>query len=158
MRAMYLRRFHPPTDYSEFDPQTGTGSDFSDADGIETAGFCEQTEYGWVAVYPDPDVETLVVQIDGTTWDLYADETLVRYSHDYDEETTTFEIRDDDDAFEATYEAWWKGVDWFEPNRWAASREPENADEDFFGYLFMLWQLEEDRADFIEPWSERLPQ
>lgn len=53
-------------------------------DDTETAGFCERTDAGWVAVYPDPEDETLLVQIDGTT---------------------TAEVTDD---------AWWAGEDWFD--------------------------------------------
>lgn len=153
---MLLKHFTKPQYCVDFDPAEGTGGDLRRVGDADTVGFCEDTEFGWVAIYPDPEGETLLVQVDGTTWDVFAPETRVGYNHHYDEATTTFAIEDDANAFEATYDAWWKDVEWFDPNRWACSQEPENAEEDVFGYVRYLRHHRDRREDFVDPWAAKM--
>lgn len=152
-----LKNFERRMEYSCFDTESGTGGPFNDIDGVEISGFCKKSDSGWIAVYPDPDRDTLVVQIDGTTWDLYASETTVVYNHHYDDAKTYFKITDGENTWDRLYEAWWKDVPHFTVNKWAASREDENSSEDIFGYILMLWQSEESKDDWIEAWSKHLP-
>lgn len=141
---------------ADFDPETGSADGFRELDDVETVGYSAHLDFGWVAIYPDPDEYTLVLQIGDRSWDIYDSATTVHYSHNYDEETTTVTITDGETTFEKTYEAWWSGVEWFEPNRWSASSEPENVEEDILAYVLYL-QAEADRkADFIDPWLEKM--
>ncbi|WP_396613032.1 hypothetical protein ACH9L7_07150 [Haloferax sp. S1W] len=143
--------------YTCFDPSSGSGSEFEEIGDYGTSGFCKAGDFGWVAVYPDPDRQTLIVQISEIKWDLYASGTTVIYNHHYNDENTYFKISDEENTFDITYEAWWKDVPHFEANKWAASREEENSHEDIFGYILMLWQNEDKKENWIELWSEHLP-
>lgn len=153
---MNLENFDRSGTYACFDPSSGTGDEFHEITDEATAGFCTRRESGWVAVYPDPDEDTLVVQIDGTTWDLYGPETVVKYYHEYDDAETHFRIEDGEERFETSYEAWWADRPDFDPNPWAASEEEENAVYDFFGYIRMLWQHEAEKDNWIDMWSANL--
>ncbi|QIB76203.1 hypothetical protein G3I44_19175 [Halogeometricum borinquense] len=154
---MILKKFKGGSKYTEYNPVDGSASEFGEIEGAEICGFCEQTRWGLAAVYPAPEEETLIVQINGTTWDLFTSDTTVVYNHHYDDEMTYFKIADEENEYEVRYEAWWKDVPHFEPNKWAASREDENSHEDFFGYVLMLWQSEEKKDNLIESWSGNLP-
>lgn len=153
---MYLRNFNNKDLVTEFDPADGTGGEFFYDETADTAGYCEETGYGWVAIYPDPETDTLIVQVDGHSWDLYGPTTEVRFGHDVEEGVTAFEIGDDDKTFEARYEAWWTDARWFEPDP-DAGWDRENAEEDLFGFIFMLAQFEDDNDDYLEPWKANLP-
>lgn len=153
---MFLDHFTNVQLVADFDPETGAADVFRELDDVDTVGFCQRLECGWVAIYPDPETDTLVVQIGERTWDIFDPDTTVRYNHNYDEETTTVTITDGETRFEETYEAWWSGVDWFEPDRWSASREPENVEEDILAYVRYLQDEADRKADFIDPWLEAM--
>ncbi|QIB76410.1 hypothetical protein GL213_02080 [Halogeometricum borinquense] len=150
---MYLRNFDCLVEYTQFDPSEGVGDGFTDIEGQDISGVCSEVDGVWVAIYPDSEKNTILVQIDGTTWDLYSPDTEVAYNHDYENEKTSFRISDNSNTFTTTYDAWWQDRPDFEPNKWAASREDENADEDIFGYILMLWHRQEKKQHYINNWA-----
>lgn len=155
---MKLADLRHTTTYFLFDPADGTVEEFQRSGDVEISGFYEQTDAGWVAIHPDPEGRTLLVQIDGTSWDLFAAETHVGYKHDYETPRTTFTIEDDEKRLRRTYDPWWDepGCEWFEPEPWSAGREQENWEEDIFGYVWWLSQQEERKEDFVQPWAENM--
>lgn len=154
---MYLNKFLSVHSGTQFDPTEGTGGEFV-KEKKNGAGFCAQTDDGWVALYPDVEKDAVIVQIDGTKWNLSDPDTEVSYYHDYDAVRTHFEIRDGDNHFETSYDAWWRDVHHFEPNKAAASDEPENSEHDIFAYIREVREDAEQRENLRTLWSEELPE
>lgn len=141
---MYLQDFDRYPKIAWFDPAEGTIDEFEDREGRDVAGYCDHTDDGWVAVYPDPDDRTVLVRIDGEIWDLRDPDTDIVYSHDQDDDTTQFAIRDDDGSFETTYDHWMMDTE-----VWSMDSN-EDWQEDIFGYAFELWQDDEMASRFVE--------
>jgi len=104
----------------------------------KTTGFCKKTSGGWAAVYPEKD--SLVLQIENRIWNITDDNVMILYFHNYRKKSTTFRIEHPNGDFEIIYDAWWKDRKGFIPEPMAASCEPENIEEDFFGYIDWLSQ------------------
>lgn len=153
---MFLDHFTNVRLVADFDPETGSADGYRELEDVETVGFCDEFEFGWVAIYPDPGEYTLVLQIGDQTWDIFDPDTTVQYMHNYDEQTTTFSVSTGDNSFEETYDAWWKGVHWFDPTPISGSRESENFEEDILAYVLYLRNESHRKADFINPWLETM--
>jgi len=153
---MYLKQFDRPQ-ICQFNIQEGSVDAFEVFEvqnrerNRKTSGFCKKSAHGWSAVYPGKN--GLVLQIDNRIWNILDDDVVILYFHNYEKKTTTFRVENRDADFEIIYDSWWKDREDFNPDIMAASCEPENMEEDFFGYVDWLSQPEM-ASRLFRLWSE----
>lgn len=133
---MYLKNFNRQYEYTCFDKSAGKGSEFKRLDEQTTRGYCQKFDFGWVAVYFDSDKQTLVVQIDNNVWDLNDSNTTVTYEHQRQNDKTYFNVENDRNQFEITYDAWWTELPQPSSATMTTVRDMYNdEEEDIFAYI-----------------------
>lgn len=98
------------------------------------------------AIYAEE--KSLIFQMKNQKWTLSSEEVEVRYFHKIDEKKTYFEIISPEISKRIEYPSWWSKIPDFE------FLEPEmDSDEDFFGYVYMIWNDSELQDSLINNWS-----
>lgn len=94
------------------------------------------------ALYADGGV--LYVQRDAQRWPIASPEVNMRYGHDLDKETTTFDLV----GHSIAYPAWWKDDPTFEP-----AIPERDEEEDYLAYLVSVWQQPDLQETLLKAWS-----
>lgn len=141
-RIRLTRIFGPRENYF-FETQSGRLERDETQDGaVHLQGNCFVRMGHTFALYANND--SLYFQIDEKYWNLTSPDVHVVYGHDFSKAVTVFSI----DDFRLEYHAWWKDDPHFQKNL------PErDADEDYLGYIYSVWQDRPLQASLIKAWN-----